>query len=613
MRPQPRRRTLRSSQTRVHYDDRYQTLDEIVAELGITQSGPVIVVFGSAKTLVANAIPRIERFLAKTVAPIAKERSVAVVYGGTDAGVMALLGRALIEFAPSVPLIGVAPKALVAFDGREPPAGGAHADRRHTHFVTTPGTRWGDEADALIGITERLARTDTVVAIALGGQQGTLNEVSYAAQRHWPLLVVTHMDTSSDNMQSSSTPHQQMLSRGARNTMATTIATTSDLLGMYLSSRATSRRRDHIRPSRSPSPAPRTDPAWDDIADATKRGGLLALRLSDHNGVRRALTWCLTPDRLMKEAWLRVGAVNQVAQRAKPPLQKLKVLILLLGLLTTVIALALPWLPPALTNAGRVTLLVLAAISGALVAFIARRRRDARWITVRAGAQALNRELYRFRTHAGDYWTAHQNKTDRRMFASALATINNRLSQQLSPSIHHQAFEIWPPASLIHTVDPRDTLLDMLDGETYDTIRVEHQLRYFTRSVGRADRALDRFLIMVYGASVASLLAEELLFQFTQLEVWVSLVVAIAAAIVLWLTYGHLEQQVHHATVAVTGVQGARQRWLVHTDVGTRNAEEPVSVFATEAEDALESEALQWEHMLKQAYRAFIGSNSGNA
>lgn len=122
---------------------------------------PAIVLVGGASGMSAVDARYLGPLFRDVLAPLAQELSAAVIDGGSDAGVMRLMGTARGEGGRTFPLIGVIVDELADYSN------GAGVDAvglepNHTHFVLVPGSEWGEEAPWL-------ARLATVVA----GPQGS--------------------------------------------------------------------------------------------------------------------------------------------------------------------------------------------------------------------------------------------------------------------------------------------------------------------------------------------------------------------------------------------------------------------------------------------------------
>ena len=138
---------------------RVQTRDTLAVALeasGLPSPGPVLVVIGGARQAGRGAQapdPSVHR----RARAIEREGAVAVD-GGTDAGVMRLLGDAREASSATFPLLGVAAEGTVHLPGTaSPQTDAANLEPHHTHFVLVPGDQWGDESWWITATASHLA------------------------------------------------------------------------------------------------------------------------------------------------------------------------------------------------------------------------------------------------------------------------------------------------------------------------------------------------------------------------------------------------------------------------------------------------------------------------
>ena len=173
--------------------------EELVASLGLPQGArPVILVCGSAN-LGAREEQRCREALGPAVRDAAFAAGAAVVDGGTDAGVMRVVGRARAADPSAIPvLIGVAPRRRVVLPGEQ--VEGVPSEPHHTHAVLTPGAEFGAERQTLFDITAALAGSHPIAVVLAGGGAEATNEALEAASRGWPLLVLAGTDGTADKV-----------------------------------------------------------------------------------------------------------------------------------------------------------------------------------------------------------------------------------------------------------------------------------------------------------------------------------------------------------------------------------------------------------------------------
>lgn len=161
--------------------------DALVAALGLGPPRPTVVLNGTTATLDEGVAALLGP---AGLAGLAAEDGLAVVTGGTDAGVFSLLGRAVAD--PAVPLVGVAPAGRVTWPGRAtaPPDGAVPLEPHHTHFALVDGDAWGDETPVLLALAATLSRGAGSVAVVCGGGPITRQEALGHARAGRPIVVV---------------------------------------------------------------------------------------------------------------------------------------------------------------------------------------------------------------------------------------------------------------------------------------------------------------------------------------------------------------------------------------------------------------------------------------
>lgn len=126
---------------------RIASTDEIAAALdsaGLRLDRAVIVLVGGAGTMGEKEFETVAQALRDEVVPVAERRDAVVIDGGTDSGVMQLIGRARSTLGGRFPLMGVALEGTVLVPGAGAPSPDAvKLEPNHTLFLLVPGTQWG--------------------------------------------------------------------------------------------------------------------------------------------------------------------------------------------------------------------------------------------------------------------------------------------------------------------------------------------------------------------------------------------------------------------------------------------------------------------------------------
>lgn len=191
--------------------------------LGVRTSRPVIVLVGGAKGLEAQH-EIVVREVLRTVAQTAENLGAAMLDGGTESGLIALMGRTYVEGKFNFPLIGVAVERMVRWPDHDNPESRAQLEPHHTHFILTPGRAWGDESRWLAACAHELAQTQPALTILVNGGEISRHDVSFSLQAERPVLVVAGTGRLADELAASlSSPFMHVVAATDTATLSSTI------------------------------------------------------------------------------------------------------------------------------------------------------------------------------------------------------------------------------------------------------------------------------------------------------------------------------------------------------------------------------------------------------
>ena len=152
--------------------------------LEITCPKKVIVLVGGA-----GGIGWMDKFAmrkaVRIVAHLADKMDAIVVDGGTQAGIMAEIGKQRKRNKYSFPLIGVVFDALLM---REDPK--SILDANHTHFILIPGDDWGDESAWISKIATVMAGSEKSITILVNGGNISQHDVQYSMLEKRPVFIM---------------------------------------------------------------------------------------------------------------------------------------------------------------------------------------------------------------------------------------------------------------------------------------------------------------------------------------------------------------------------------------------------------------------------------------
>jgi hypothetical protein len=189
-------RTARA--TLVHEDE---DLSACLSLIDLRGPGPVMVVVGGASGMNADRMEQLRPVFRDALASVAQRLNAFVIDGGTDVGIMKLLGRARSALEGSFPLIGVASSSTVSIPGQASPRpDAAPLEPHHSHFLLVPGDDWGDEAPWLADAGSALAGTAPSVTILVNGGEVAYHDVARSIAANRPTILVAGSGRTADRL-----------------------------------------------------------------------------------------------------------------------------------------------------------------------------------------------------------------------------------------------------------------------------------------------------------------------------------------------------------------------------------------------------------------------------
>jgi hypothetical protein len=172
-----------------------------LATIGLTRSRPVLVLVGGASGMDDTVAASLQAVLAEAVLPVLAGNDVVVIDGGTDAGVMRMIGRARAVAGADFPLVGVAAEGTVALPGDgTASADAAPLERHHSHFVLVPGGKWGDESPWLARTATAIAERSPSATMLINGGQISFQDVERSLADRRPVMVLDGTGRTADRI-----------------------------------------------------------------------------------------------------------------------------------------------------------------------------------------------------------------------------------------------------------------------------------------------------------------------------------------------------------------------------------------------------------------------------
>ena len=575
---------------------------EVLGAFELQTPQVIFLISGGAGSMAEETKSHLAQLFNRGIAYVAAHSGALIIDGGTQSGVMDLMGRGAASYEQNFPLLGVAPSGKVTYPGRAPVEGKkprTPLEPHHTHFVLVDGDRWGDETALMFKLAAVLSsgtveirelqhlesqngklasqkRSIPVITfLAGGGVQGIArNEVLQSVRHGWPILLIQG-------------------SGGLADTIAAALAERPDFID---------------------------DP---DLAEIIESGEFLLYPIDETvAGFRRLILRQMEPDQMLVQAWKLYRRYSQRAKAYQRTYYRLQILILSLGVLTTALVLlqtsfkdpslsqgllrAVPGAIPTL----QVIIIALPILISILLALAGRLNAGNRWILLRNSAEAIKRAIFIYRTRPPVYHLSRAKGSNRSHSAISgsqqedldsqageLAHKIETISRQLMQTeVNHAAlFAVEENNSFQHHSTDGDDGLSFLTPRQYIALRLEDQLTFYILRTMSYEKELNRTqaAILVAGG-VGTFLAA------VGLELWVALTTSLTAALAAYLQHRQTENLLVRYNQAATDLQNIKNWWIA-LPPNEQARPEIIRQLVEYTEKVLENEQTGWMQEMRDA------------
>jgi TRPM family ion channel len=168
--------------------------------LAVRRGRPVLVLIGGAGRMSDDHLSRTADVVGRQVVPVVHRVGAAVVDGGTDSGVMRMMGQARSATGASFPLVGVAAQGTVSAYPAATRAKAAKIEPCHSHVILVPGDSWGDESPWLASVADVLAGTGPSATLVVNGGEITYRDIARSLERRRPVVVLAGTGRTADSI-----------------------------------------------------------------------------------------------------------------------------------------------------------------------------------------------------------------------------------------------------------------------------------------------------------------------------------------------------------------------------------------------------------------------------
>lgn len=166
---------------------------DLLRALDIQQPKAVIMIAGGAAQMDKQLHPNLTRLFTDGIAQLAASLDALIIDGGTQAGVMALMGQAVARQRHGPTLLGVTPAGTITYPGKltdTTSKESAPLDPNHTHFVLVEIDTWGGETAMMYELARAFSEGHPSVAVLINGGAIAKDEVLYNVRQKRPVIVI---------------------------------------------------------------------------------------------------------------------------------------------------------------------------------------------------------------------------------------------------------------------------------------------------------------------------------------------------------------------------------------------------------------------------------------
>ncbi len=548
------------------------------------------------RSLDAHLDKRLAQLFSRGIARTAAEIGADLIDGGSDSGVMAMIGQGVADRGYKSRLIGVMPAPLARYPGgaeieAEFKENACELEPHHSHFVLVDTPHWGGETDAMYQLADALSPNIPVLTVLVNGGDLACEEILRSVRLGWPIIVVAGSGRLADEI---AQLHEEM--------------------------------PDFI-------PDPR-------LAEIISDGRLFVFPVEARvEELERMIRRLLRGDSTLRLAWERFAIYDDNANRHQRSFKSMQFNILLLGVLGTLLALLqtsietmllvvddeaawqmalqrsnLPdcWMEAMrgifsqarfffnqLTFVMAYLIILIPIMMTAMLAAANRFNAGSKWLLLRGSAEAVKREIFRYRARAEIYnneLTRTPKKSREVKLADQLQSISTRLMQtEVNISALQTYQDRLPPP---YSTAAQDEGFMRLSPEQYLSYRIEDQYIYYRSKTQKLEKQLKRLQWLIYiVGGIGTLLAA------LGLELWIALTGAIVTALGTYLEYQQIEATLLKYNQAATDLANVRSWWIA-LSAAEQEEQSNIDMLVQQTERILFSEFSGWMQDMQDAFDA---------
>jgi len=168
-------------------------IKDLVHTLELPQPRSIIMVAGGASKMDEYIPAELSSLFTEGIAHFAASLDALIIDGGTQAGVMALIGLGVVQLLHKPTLLGVAPSGVVTYPGKSTSIISKQAmplDPNHSHFILVETEEWGGETETMYELAQLFSQSCPSIALLANGGPIAKREVLYNVRQKRPVIII---------------------------------------------------------------------------------------------------------------------------------------------------------------------------------------------------------------------------------------------------------------------------------------------------------------------------------------------------------------------------------------------------------------------------------------
>lgn len=516
--------------------DPSKPIESLVAELQFPQRSLIILLGEYDPALDSQVLSIISRVILSA----ALDPGALILDDARRSGCASLVGRAALDQDRMPSILGIVSHDRAVDE----------LDANHPVVLRLP-IEWADACKATFQIVEQLVKSPVgqwpVLTVLFGGKDADKRAAVRCARRGWPLLVINKTGGLADQL---------------------ILATTPDADGAL--------------------PPPSADPELREIVEtATIFPSSIDAAIDDLVRVvfgqidSRPETATAT----LRIAWARLDEMDKAARIRQRRFRSLEMALILLSVLAALFSILTIAAPATFPKSTLHIFVILTPIAISVIgAYNSHFRDGTKWILLRGSAEALKREIFRFRARAGAYSDAQCLRDSRESkLAARIKDITSSLEQS---EVNKTSLEM--------IVTPNPVRETFLTPDQYVAVRLQDQSNFYVNKTRKLASQLSWMQILIYLAGGAGTLLAAI-----KLDLWVALATAVVTGLITKLQIDQVETTLVQYNQTLSSLRNIETWWtaLSRWEKGRRNN---IDLLVDQTEKTLQSETAGWVHQMQQ-------------